>query len=305
MSTVTNLNSTTVRKMMSLTALRAMFTLGSYVSPDATAERAARLFATPFASSRKRARNVGRDADMITESIEVDGQTLSTYRWGDPSHQPYALLLHGWSSFGLRFLSWVAALRAAGYAVVTFDQPGHGKSGGHLATLPEFAAAARAVGARYGTAALAVGHSFGGAALAMALDDSWQAKRIVLIAPSADMIAAVDRFFRFVKLRDRVRDAFYAWHLRRTGVDPRTLQVERHLRRLGQPCLVIHDLDDREVPWGEGERYAHSWPDARMLTTEGLGHNRIVDNPDVIAAALAFARGETIGDRVLGSPGLI
>src|ERR1700710_258377 len=126
MATVTTLNSTTVRKMMSLAALRAMFSLGSYVSPNATAERAARLFATPFASSRKRASKAQLDSEMISETIDVGGNTLSTYRWGDPSLQPYALLLHGWSSFGLRFVSWVASLRAAGYAVVTFDQPGHG-----------------------------------------------------------------------------------------------------------------------------------------------------------------------------------
>ena len=71
------------------------------------------------------------------------------------------------------------------------------------------------------------------------------------------------------------------------------------------PGLIVHDLDDRDVPWGEGERYALYWPDARLLTTQGLGHNRILDDVHVIDAALAFARGETVGDRVQGSPGLL
>ena len=302
MEMTSRLNSTTVRKFATLSAIRAAFAIGGRLFPTTTADHAARLFATPFASTRRRAASVTPDAHMRTETVDVGGRHLAVYVWGDPSRQPYALLVHGWSSFGLRYLPWIARLRAAGYAVVTFDQPGHGKSPGKLATLPEFANAVRTVGFRYGNAALAVGHSLGGAALVMAQDETWHAERLVLVAPSADMIAAVDRFFRFVRLGDHLRDAFYAWHQRRTGIDARTLHVEHEVRKLGQPGLIVHDLDDRDVPWGEGERYALHWPNARLLTTQGLGHNRILDNAQVIDAALAFARGEMVGDRVLGSP---
>ena len=305
METTTRMNSTIVRKSARLFAYRAAFAIGGIVAPTATAEHAARLFATPFASTRRRAASAAIDATMRTAFVDVAGRKLAVYTWGDPTTEPYALLVHGWSSFGLRFLPWIARLRAAGYAIVTFDQPGHGESSGKLATLPEFARAVHAIGSRYGNAALAVGHSLGGAALAMAQDETWRADRIVLIAPSADIVAAVDRFFRFVRLGDHLRDKFYAWIQRRTGVDARTLNVERDVRRLGQPGLIVHDLDDRDVPWGEGERYALNWRGARLLTTQGLGHNRILDHAAVIDAALAFARGETVGERVQGSPGLM
>ncbi len=305
MELIARLNSTTVRKYARLSAYRAAFAIGGCVFPTATAEHAARLFATPFASTRRRAASAPIDDGMRSEWVNVAGRQLAVYIWGDPGAEPYALLVHGWSSFGLRFLPWIVRLRAAGYAVVTFDQPGHGNSGGKLATLPEFARAAHAIGSRYGNAAFAVGHSLGGAALAMAQDESWQAERIVLVAPSADMIGAVDRFFRFVRLGDHLRDKFYAWHQRRTGVDARTLRVEHEVRRLGRPGLIVHDLYDRDVPWGEGERYALHWPGARLLTTQGLGHNRILDNGSVIDAAMAFARGEVVGERVQGSPGLM
>jgi pimeloyl-ACP methyl ester carboxylesterase len=294
----------TVIDRLKLTTVRTSFVLGGRIAPKRTVNRAARLFATPFASSRSRAQAAQGDADMQRGELQVNGETIATYVWGDPSTQPYALLAHGWSSFGLRFLPWVARLRAQGLAVVTFDQPGHGHSSGKLCTLPEFIATIRAIGARYGNAALAVGHSLGGAAVTLAQDEAWRAEQLILVAPAADMKAATRRFFLFVHLAGHLRPPFYAWLHRRTGVHIDELRVERKLPMLGQPALIVHDLDDADVPWAEGERYARFWPGARLYTTEGLGHRRVLDAPEVIDAALAFMRGELVGERVVGSPNL-
>ena len=294
----------TVIDRLKLTTVRTGFVLGGRIAPKRTVNRAARLFATPFASSRSRAQATQGDADMQRGELQVNGETIATYVWGDPSSQPYALLAHGWSSFGLRFLPWVARLRAQGLAVVTFDQPGHGHSSGKLCTLPEFIATIRAIGTRYGNAALAVGHSLGGAAVTLAQDEAWRAEQLILVAPAADMKAAARRFFRFVHLAGYLREPFYAWLHRRTGVHIDELRVERKLPMLGQPALIVHDLDDADVPWAEGERYARFWPGARLYTTEGLGHRRVLDAPEVIDAALAFMRGELVGERVVGSPNL-
>ncbi len=285
-----------------LGTVRAGFALGSRFAPGRTVQRAARLFATPFASSRSRAQAQQGDGDMRREALQINGETIAAYVWGDPSTQPYALLAHGWSSFGLRYLPWVAKLRALGYAVVTFDQPGHGHSSGKLCTLPEFTATIRAIGMRYGNAALAVGHSLGGAAVTLAQGEDWHADRLILVAPAVDMKAAARRFFRFVHLAGYLRPPFYEWLHHRTGVHIDELQLERKLPMLGQPALIVHDLDDQDVPWGEGERYAQYWPGARLLTTEGLGHRRVLDAPEVIEAALAFVRGDEVGTRVVGSP---
>ena len=290
-----------VSTRLRLGALRAGFMLGGRLSPKRTADRAARLFATPFASSRSRALAAPEGAAMQRGELQIGGERIATYVWGDLATQPYALLAHGWSSFGLRFQPWVEGLRALGYAVVTFDQPGHGRSSGRLCTLPEFTATIRAVGRHYGEAALAVGHSLGGAALALAQDEDWHARRLVLVAPAADMADAASRYFRLVRLGEHLRQAFYDWLLRRTGISVEQLEVHLHLPALGQPALIVHDLDDADVPWSEGERYARYWPGARLLTTQGLGHRRVLDAPDTINAALAFVRGETVGERVIGT----
>ena len=291
-------------KLLKLCALRAGFALGGRLAPRQTVERAARLYATPHASSRSRARAVQADDDMRRCEIAMGEQTIATYVWGEPTRQPYVLLAHGWSSFGLRFLPWVARLRQSGLAVVTFDQPGHGYSTGQLCTLPDFINTIHAVGRRYGNAALAVGHSLGGAAVALAQAEIWHAKRVVVIAPAADMVSQAERFMRYTRLGEHLREQFFGWHERATGVNAHDLEVYRHLPALGQPCLIVHDLEDTEVPWGDGELYARHWHNARLLTTQGLGHHRVLDAPDVIEAVLAFARGECRGERIVSSPNL-
>ena len=289
---------------LKLGMMRAVFALGGRFAPRRTVKCAARLFATPFASSRSRARAVRADNEMQQHEIAVGEQNIAMYVWGDPSREPYALLVHGWSSFGLRFLPWVERLRQAGLAVVTFDQPGHGYSTGELCTLPDFINTIHAIGRRYGTAALAVGHSMGGAAVTLAQGEIWHAERVVVIAPPADLTEQAERFMRHMHLGVHLRERFFDWHERTTGVSVHDLHVRHYLPALGLPCLIVHDLHDREVSWGDGELYARHWHNARLLTTEGLGHNKVLDAPDVIEAVLAFVRGESRGVRIVGSPNL-
>src|SRR3546814_14373408 len=79
-------------------------------------------------------------------------------------------------------------------------------------------------------------------------------------------------------------------------------QAQNNAPRNGRPALIVHDLADREVPWEEGERYARFWHDPRLLRTQGLGHNRIADDPGVHDAAVRFPRGSTVRERWGSSP---
>jgi hypothetical protein len=66
------------------------------------------------------------------------------------------------------------------------------------------------------------------------------------------------------------------------------LHVARIAAGLGTPALVVHDRTDGEVPWSDGDEVARAWPGARLRTTEGLGHRRVLRDPAVIAEATAF-----------------
>jgi pimeloyl-ACP methyl ester carboxylesterase len=149
-----------------------------------------------------------------------------------------------------------------------------------------------------------LGHSLGGAAAAVALARGLAAERAILIAPAADPVAAMERFSRFVGLGAHYAGTLAARLERETRVTMEELQAHRNAPRIGRPALIVHDLEDREVPWAEGERYARTWPGARMISTRGRGHNRIADDPLVIADAMRFLRNEPVGSPVVSSPNL-
>jgi pimeloyl-ACP methyl ester carboxylesterase len=296
-------NSTTVRNMFSLAVLRTLNRLEGQFAPDATARRAARLLCMPFAAGRLRARDAD-DAGALRSDLEIGGRRVTTYQWGDGQSQPRVLLAHGWSSYALRFLPWVRALREAGYAVTAFDQPGHGNSDSGHCTLACFARTLRDVASRHGPFDAIVAHSMGGTAAMLALAEGVAARRVVLIAPAADPDAATGRFARKVGLVAGIVPRIQRHLELQTGVSVRELTAHLRVRSLATPALVIHDLGDGEVPWEEGESYARHWPGARLLSTEGLGHSRIVNDVATIDAGLRFLRGERVGERVVSSRNL-
>lgn len=295
--------STTVRNNLPLLGLRLWFAIGSRVAPRATLDRAARLFCTPLPSSRTRAL-AAPTFDAREIRVSVGDHEVTAYVWGDPKAQPYVLFAHGWSSHGTRIGSWLPHLRGAGYAVVTFDQPAHGRTGGRLATLPDFTRHLLAVGNQFGPAAVVVGHSLGGAATANALTRGLRAERAVLIAPAADPVAATERFADVMWIGRHLGQRMVGYFESLVGMTFDEQQAHRTAPVIGRPALIVHDLEDRDVPWAEGERYARYWPQARLLTTRGLGHRRVLDDAGVITSVMRFLAGEPVGERLVSTPDL-
>src|SRR3546814_13836547 len=88
------------------------------------------------------------------------------------------------------------------------------------------------------------------------------------------------------------------------NVDVRGFQSPYNAPLIVCPALIAHDLEAHEGPWADCECYARAWHGSRLLSTTGLGHNRIVGDAGVIAATLRFLRGDEVGQRVVSSPNL-
>ena len=148
-----------------LWALRTVFRTVGPLAPGLAARWAETLFCTP---PRHQARP-GEEAFLASgrrSSARWEGGELAVWEWG---HGPSVLLVHGWGSRAARMSALAAALSARGFRVVAYDGPGHGRSAGRFASLPEFARALGAVGAAMGRPLHGlVGHSLGGAAVAAA-----------------------------------------------------------------------------------------------------------------------------------------
>src|SRR2546423_10363911 len=79
----------------------------------------------------------------------------------------------------------------------------------------------------------------------------------------------------------------------RYGVVGEKLEVAQLAPRLSAPALVIHDRADRQVPWTQGARVAQLWPGARLMSTDGLGHRRLLADERVTRAAADFIAGRS------------
>lgn len=264
------------------------------------AQRAADLFCTPLPGTRARARRATAP-DFARRTVEHQGLRYQAFVLGNPLQQPYLLCSHGWSSFGLRFAPWAMAARAAGFALVSFDHAAHGDSDGSRASFPSFVAGVNAIRAEFGEPAAAIGHSFGAAALAMAAAENGLHAPLVLIAPPANLMVAIGYFAKRLGYSQRGAEQIADALSTQVGRSVRDYNVRHFAPRLRQRLLVVHDIGDCDVSWEAGAAYALLAPHARLLSTDGLGHHRVLTAPQTLQAAFAHIAGGAVGERLLGN----
>lgn len=267
----------------SLLILRQLFRFAEKLSPELAGRAAERLFFTPGRARAKPDPELFGTARRL--AIEVDGRPVAAWRWG---HGPTVLLLHGWSGWGGQMAAFVEPLLARGFSVVAIDAPGHGASGRRRSSAPQFAAAVRAVAARTGPLTGLVAHSLGAAGATLALTTGSAVGRLVLLAPAANPPAWIPPFAARLGLSERSIARLRAHSERRIGLSWDDLHVPTLLGRESTPLLVIHDRDDREVPWSDGAAIAAARVDAEFLTTTGLGHVRLLRDSGVVEAVADF-----------------
>lgn len=270
--------------MMAPAPLRAAFAVLGRLAPGAAGAVAERLFLTP-----PRHQVPPREREALAGAVPFDVRmgrtTLRAWRLGEG---PAVLLAHGWGGRGAQLLPLGEPLREAGFSLVTFDGPAHGRSGGRLASVPVFADAIAAVAARSGARA-ALAHSMGGAALALAILRGLPADAGVVIGAPRSPWPFFRAFGEALALPPGVRDRARARLERRVGFTEEAFDLPRLAAGAPPvPLLVVHDRGDAEVPFADGADIAAAWPGARLVATDGLGHRRILRDPGVARTAAAF-----------------
>jgi pimeloyl-ACP methyl ester carboxylesterase len=223
-------------------------------------------------------------ADTQPLNLTVDGRQIHGYVAG---HGPTVLLVHGWGDHAARMGAFIAPLVARGFRVVAIDLPGHGRHGTAATDLPTQAAAVLAVGRQLGPIHAVIGHSLGGTVSMLAVRDGLEPGALVLLAPPARLDHAVSRFQVLLGLPDRAVNGLRQRIEARFGV---TVWDDYAADRLALdvPNLIIHDTDDPQVDISESRVLAAAWPQAELVSTTGLGHQRILRDPAVLTAAESF-----------------
>ncbi|MFF8594002.1 alpha/beta fold hydrolase [Streptomyces sp. NPDC015220] len=263
----------------------------SLVSPWLAGETTYRIFRLPLKRARPRAGERALLERARTARVRIDGETAVTYRWG--SGERPVLLAHGWQSRGTCFEHFVPGLLEAGYSPVAYDAPGHGDATGATTTVLAFREVIQHLADEHGTFEAVISHSVGALASVLALRSGVRTRRLVAISQVGEFAHLFDGFCGQLALRQRVRDEL------RTRMEqrlfPREHDIWRHFsttyapERITVPILIVHDEQDRVVGVDQARRMAEVFGgQARLVTTRGLGHRRILADPAVVESTLDF-----------------
>ena len=286
--------STNVRPV-SLALFAAAVRAVAVVRPATAAGMMLRAFCTP---RRPAALSWSQGLEPEREFLGIDGEQIAIYRWGPSLNGKKILLAHGWSGRSQQLRALVEPLRARGFAVYAFDQTAHGNSSGKTTNLPRFARTLSAVSQHLGPVHAIVAHSLGASAAAFAIRQGLPVNRLVMVAPPAHPRRFITGFWRALGIADAVGERMNRMIESNEGVRLRELDLAQLAQHIGIPALVVHDRVDREVPFIEGEEWSWSLPDAQLITTEGLGHNRLLAAPVVTDAISRFLMGERVAPSV-------
>src|SRR5512140_1110367 len=217
------------------------------------------------------------------------GRDLAVWDWGDG---PTVLLIHGWNGNAAQLSGFVAPLLRAGCYVAAPDLPAHGISGGTRTNVRDLADAILHLGRRLGPVHAVIAHSFGAPATVLALAQGLGARRAVLIAPPVDLPRYPRGFGAALGLLPRSAEAM-AGRLDALlgGREAYDILGAARAADRSTRVAVLHDPDDREVPFAEGRALVAAWPGAQFLPLPRTGHSRALRDPEVIARAVSLVTG--------------
>ncbi|MEO8652628.1 MAG: alpha/beta hydrolase [Ramlibacter sp.] len=250
-----------------------------------------RLFGTPLPPKWLN-RRAPWDADWRIERWPFEQASITIYTRPAAPHGPVALLVHGWGGHARQMLPLAEALSQQGLRPVLIEMPGHGRSAGSVSNLPQFARAIEYVAARLqqdGHQLRAViAHSLAANAAAYAAGRGLPAERLVLLAPPASPREYTRLFAHVFGLNEATRAAMQKRIEAREGVLMPQFEPPAVGPRIQVPTLVVHDREDSINRFADGEAYARSIRGAELVATEGLGHRKILKDPDVLGRVAFF-----------------
>ncbi len=275
-----------------LRLIRTWFGVLGAIAPAVAGRVAARMFLRPRRHDIPRREKPWLDGSKRRD-FEVEGHTIATYWWGEG---PVVLCIHGWEGRGSQMGAFAAPLVKAGYTAIAMDLPAHGNSSGGQTDGYTCGRVTRAVCEQIGGLHGVVTHSFGGTSVLLAMSEGIEIERVVLISPGINGETFFSGFATIVGLPARATDELRKIIMSQYGDRDwsvfSAVSFGKVLETQAQEALVIHDDGDTEVPLAESAELVDLASNARLLTTHGAGHRRILRNPDVIKTVVSFIDGE-------------
>jgi pimeloyl-ACP methyl ester carboxylesterase len=228
-------------------------------------------------------------ADNIHFSFE--GEMLAGYCWGEGKT---VLLIHGWGSRASHMAFLGRFLAKAGFRVIAYDAPAHSSSGAPLkkttSNMFEYCHAISTVAKSLAPLYAVVGHSFGAMCAAFTVsgtsefsENKISAEKLVLISTPPTLVDVYKSFCRRDGIGEERLAVLKSTLEKEFGFLSEDYTLKAALQNISADILIVHDTDDEEFPVSDIYDLQKSKPGAKLLVTEGSGHQKILANRVMIA----------------------
>lgn len=221
------------------------------------------------------------------------GEHYPVYQIGDgPKH---LLLVHGWAGRFTQFHALVDALEEANpdllsqYSITGYNAVAHRGATGKTTMMPEIGECIHQISEEIGPIDVLVAHSIGcNAALYARHELGTEIRKQVLISPPGRISEMVGIFCQLVGFNTKVMGKIIE-NLKTThGEDFDGYSAVELAKTNDIPTLVFHDTDDHDTPVELGRAVGEAMAHGRYIETTGLGHRRILRDPEVLKNVITF-----------------
>ena len=279
-----------VGQKAALALMRAKFRILQAFSTRLASRSAFDLFCTPQGRQRREPGAYFHEGMRL--EVAFSTYVLRGYRWPGTGDRK-ALVIHGFHSSVLNFEQYIRSLNQAGLEVIAFDAPAHGSSSGNRINALIYRDFLLFLFEEYGPFSVCVAHSFGGLSLSLALAElpaDQQPERVALISPATSTRTAMNQYLDLLHLDRRRYIPLFEDQIRQlSGQSPEWFSVTRAFPFIRSQVLWVHDTDDLVTPFSDtGTIREANYPNLEFVSTTGLGHRRIYQDPQTAGKIVRF-----------------
>lgn len=261
----------------------------SRISPKRGAKAGFKLFCTPQRTKIKKSHQAFFDSAR-QEDYNFNGMKVKIYTWGNGPKK--ILFVHGWQSHSYRWRNYIESIPPEEYTLIAYDAPGHGLSEGDQFTVPLNAYLLSLLSEKYNGFDTVIAHSIGSMSVLYGLHyhENLSVNQFISLASPG----RAEEFFKFY-----LNTLNLSPHTMKGVVNEFQLYVKQELQyidaaiyaqKLTLPGLIIHDKNDPDTPYQNSVELEKNWKNARLITTEGLGHN--LKSEEVVQLVIRYLQGE-------------
>ena len=243
----------------------------SFISPKLAGKIALTLFSKPL---RGRIREADFDFldTSFKEELNYEEYGVMTYRWIGKNKT--ILLAHGWESNSARWKPLIEHLKNLNYTVIAVDAPAHGRSGSKQFSTILYSEFINVAVKKFNPDFI-IGHSAGGMATIFYQHKypNLKLEKLVLLGAPSNYSGVFKRYIKMMSYNSIIQRQIEKLVLQKHGHLPAYFSAAEFAENIIIPGLIIHDEQDKVIPYQDAKHFEEKYNNARLISTQGLGHS--------------------------------